>query len=142
VNAPVVARERGIRVVETSAANGEDYTALMRLRVETRDGAFSLAGAIFGRREPRIVEIDGISIEAIPQGELLVFWNYDRPGLVGSIGTTLGKHSINIGQMQFGREAPGGRAVTVVNVDTPVPPEVMDELRALPNVVSVTSAHL
>ena len=142
VNAPVVARERGIRVVETSAANGEDYTALMRLRVETRDGAFSLAGAIFGRREPRIVEIDGISIEAIPQGELLVFWNYDRPGLVGSIGTTLGKHSINIGQMQFGREAPGGRAVTVVNVDTPVPPEVMDELRGLPNVVSVTSAHL
>ncbi len=142
VNAPVVARERGIRVVETSAANGEDYTALMRLRVETRDGAFSLAGAIFGRREPRIVEIDGISIEAIPRGELLVFWNYDRPGLVGSIGTTLGKHAINIGQMQFGREAPGGRAVTVVNVDTPVPPEVLDELRALPNVVSVTSAHL
>ena len=142
VNAPVVARERGIRVVESSAADGEDYTAFMRLVVETRHGRFTLAGAIFGRREPRIVEIDGIPIEAIPRGDLLVFWNYDRPGLVGSIGTTLGKHAINIGQMQFGREAPGGRAVTVVNVDTPVPPDVLEELRALPNVISVTSARL
>ncbi len=142
VNAPVVARERGIRVVESSAADGEDYTAFMRLVVETRHGRFTLAGAIFGRREPRIVEIDGIPIEAIPRGELLVFWNYDRPGLVGSIGTTLGNHAINIGQMQFGREAPGGRAVTVVNVDTPVPPDVLEELRALPNVISVTSARL
>ncbi len=142
VNAPVVARERGIRVVESSVADGEDYTAFMRLVVETRHGRFTLAGAIFGRREPRIVEIDGIPIEAIPRGELLVFWNYDRPGLVGSIGTTLGKHAINIGQMQFGREAPGGRAVTVVNVDTPVPADVLEELRALPNVISVTSACL
>ncbi len=142
VNAPVLARERGIRVSETTAKNGEDYTAMMRLGVDTAQGRFSLAGAIFGRREPRLVEIDGIPIEAIPQGHLLVFWNYDRPGLVGSIGTTLGRHQINIGQMQFGREAPGGRAVTVVNVDTEVPPEVLEELRALPNVVSVTPARL
>jgi len=142
VNAPVVARERGIRVVETSARSGEDYTALIRLRVETASGAASLAGAIFGKREPRVVEIDGISIEAIPQGHLLVFWNYDRPGLVGSIGTTLGKHAINIGQLAFGREAAGGRAVTVVNVDSPVADAVQEELRQLPNVISVTQASL
>lgn len=142
VNAPVIARERGIRVSETTAKNGEDYSAMMRLAVETAQGRFSLAGAIFGRKEPRIVEIDGIPIEAIPRGHLLVFWNYDRPGLVGSIGTTLGRHAINIGQMQFGREAPGGRAVTVVNVDAPVPEEVLGELKELPNVVSVTAAHL
>ncbi len=142
VNAPVVARERGIRVVETSARAGEDYTALIRLRVETAAGTASLAGAIFGKREPRVVEIDGIGIEAIPQGHLLVFWNYDRPGLVGSIGTTLGKHAINIGQLAFGREAVGGRAVTVVNVDSAVPEAVQEELRQLPNVISVTQAHL
>ncbi|GAB4252896.1 MULTISPECIES: Rossmann-fold NAD(P)-binding domain-containing protein [Deferrisoma] len=142
VNAPVIARERGIRVSETTAKNGEDYSAMMRLAVETAQGRFSLAGAIFGRKEPRIVEIDGIPIEAIPRGHLLVFWNYDRPGLVGSIGTTLGRHAINIGQMQFGREAPGGRAVTVVNVDVPVPAEVLRELKELPNVVSVTAAQL
>lgn len=142
VNAPLVARERGIRVVETTAGDGEDYTALIRLRVATPAGRSSLAGAIFGRREPRVVEIDGIAIEAIPRGHLLVFWNYDRPGLVGSIGATLGKHEINIGQLQFGREAPGGRAITVVNVDSPPADEVLAELRTLPNVISVTRAHL
>lgn len=142
VNAPVVARERGIRVVETLARAGEDYSALIRLRVETDSGTASLAGAIFGKREPRVVEIDGIGIEAIPQGHLLVFWNYDRPGLVGSIGTTLGKHAINIGQLAFGREAVGGRAVTVVNVDSAAGDEVLEELRGLPNVITVTQAHL
>ncbi len=142
VNAPVVAHNRGIRVVESTTTDGEDYTALIRMRVDIAPGQYSLAGAIFGRRNPRIVEIDGIGIEAIPQGHLLVFWNYDRPGLVGSIGTTLGKHDINIGQMQFGREAAGGRAVTVVNVDSAVEDEVLEELRQLPNVISVTSAFL
>ncbi len=142
VNAPVVARTRGIRVKETTASNGEDYTAMIRMRVEITHGTFGLAGAIFGRKEPRLVEIDGISIEAIPRGHLLVFWNYDRPGLVGSIGTSLGNHGINIGQLQFGREAPGGRAVTVVNVDDEVPAAVIEELRSLPNVLSVTQVHL
>jgi len=142
VNAPVVARNRGIRVVETSTANGEDYSALIRLRVDTEPGCYSLAGAIFGKREPRLVELDGISIEAIPQGHLLVFWNYDRPGLVGSIGAALGRHEINIGRLQFGREAPGGRAVTVVNVDSVVDDAVLAELRGLENVISVTPVDL
>jgi D-3-phosphoglycerate dehydrogenase len=142
VNASTLVKERGVRVSETTASNGEDYTALIRLTVETAAGTASLAGAIFGKREPRIVEIDGIAIEAIPKGHVLVFWNWDRPGLVGSIGTALGHHSINIGQLQFGRAEPGGRAVTMVNVDGAVPEPVLDELRALPHVISVTKAFL
>jgi D-3-phosphoglycerate dehydrogenase len=142
VNAPLMAKDMGIRVAETTAVDGEDYTALIRLRVEAAKGKSTLAGAIFGKREPRIVEIDGIAIEAIPRGHLLVFWNWDRPGLVGNIGTSLGKHSINIGQLQFGREAMGGRAVTVVNVDSDVGDEVLAELRGLPDVISVTKAQL
>ncbi len=142
VNAPIVARERGLKVSETTARNGEDYTALIRLKVHAGDRSSTLAGAIFGRREPRIVELDGIAIEAIPTGHLLVFWNWDRPGLVGNIGMTLGRHEINIAQLQFGRESEGGRAVTVVNVDTPVSDEVLQELRQLPNVVSVIRAFL
>jgi D-3-phosphoglycerate dehydrogenase len=102
----------------------------------------TLAGAIFGKREPRIVEIDGIAIEAIPVGHVLVFWNWDRPGLIGGIGTTLGKHGINIGQFQFGREAAGARAVTLLNVDGDVDDAVLAELRTLPNVISVTKAYL
>ncbi|MHB8767059.1 MAG: phosphoglycerate dehydrogenase [Deferrisomatales bacterium] len=142
VNAPVVARERGLRVSETTARNGEDYTALIRLVVHAGGKQHTLAGAIFGRRAPRIVEIDGIGIEAIPQGHLLVLRNWDRPGLVGSIGTTLGQFQINIGQMQFGREAPGGQAITVVNVDSEVSDDVLAALRQLPNVVGVTRASL
>ena len=142
VNAPIVARERGLKVSETTARKGEDYTALIRLKVHAGDRSSTLAGAIFGRREPRIVELDGIAIEAIPTGHLLVFWNWDRPGLVGNIGMTLGRHEINIAQLQFGRESEGGRAVTVVNVDTPVSDEVLQELRQLPNVVSVIRAFL
>jgi D-3-phosphoglycerate dehydrogenase len=142
VNAPVVARERGIRVGETTTSNGEDYAALIRLRVGADTGESTLSGAIFGRREPRLVEIDGIAIEVILKGQLLVFRNHDRPGLVGSIGITLGKHAINIGQMQFGRETPGGLAVTAVNVDSAADNEVLTELRQLPNVISVTQASL
>lgn len=142
VNAPVAAREKGLKVTESTAKNGEDYTALIRLRVERAQGRATLAGAIFGKREPRIVEIDGIGIETIPTGHVLVFWNWDKPGLVGSIGTTLGKHQINIGQLQFGRESPGGKAVTVVNVDSAVDESVLAELRALPHVISVTKAYL
>ncbi|MBI5016698.1 MAG: phosphoglycerate dehydrogenase [Deltaproteobacteria bacterium] len=142
VNAPVAARERGLKVTESTARNGEDYTALIRLKVEAARGTSTLAGAIFGRREPRIVEIDDIGIEAIPRGHVLVFWNWDKPGLVGSIGTTLGRHSVNIGQLQFGRESAGGKAVTMVNVDSAVDDATLAELRGLPHVISVTKAYL
>lgn len=142
VNAPMIARERGLRVAETTAADGEDYTAMIRLKIQTSTGSSSLAGAIFGKNEPRLVEMDGIAIEAVLNGHLLIFRNNDRPGLVGSIGTCLADNGINIGQMQFGRETPGGDAVTVVNVDTPASSEVLTKLRNLPNVKSVCTAFL
>lgn len=142
VNAPVAARERGIKIKETTASNGEDYTSLIRIRVDAEKGGMSLAGAIFGKREPRIVEIDSIAIEAIPQGNILVLNNYDKPGLVGSIGTTLGDNKINIGQLQFGRDEPGGRAITVVNVDSDPDQKTVDALAALPNVISVHKVAL
>jgi D-3-phosphoglycerate dehydrogenase len=142
VNAPLVARERGIRVKETISGDGENYTSLIRMRVEAEKGGISLAGAIFGKRDARIVEIDGIAIEAIPKGNLLILWNFDKPGLVGNIGTTLGKNGVNIGQLQFGRDEPGGRAVTVINVDSTPDDKTLADLGALPNVTSVHTAQL
>jgi len=142
VNAPVLARERGIRVGKTTQADGKDYSSLIRLRVETARGSASLAGAIFGHREPRIVEIDGIRIEAVPKGNLLVFWNKDQPGFVGGVGTILGRHSINIGQMHIGRKEAGTRAVTVVNIDTPVDETVLRKLRTWGAALSVTRVTL
>jgi len=142
VNASVTARERSISVKETTSGDGEDYTSLIRLKVEAEKGTRSVAGAIFGRNEPRIVEIDGIAVEAIPHGNILILWNYDRPGLVGAIGTTLGNNEINIGQLQFGRDEPGGRAVTVINVDSTVNDKTINDLQALENVVSVHTVVL
>lgn len=142
VNAPIWARERGIRVMETTKVDGEDYSSLIRVIVESSRGKNILAGAIFHDREPRLVEIDGLAIEALPHGHLLIISNWDKPGIVGNVGTTLGKHSINIGQFQFGRESIGGRAVTVVNIDSEPSEKVLAELRGLPNILSVTKAYL
>ena len=142
INAPVWARERGIKVVETTKSDGEDYASLIRLTVTAKKGTGSLAGAIFHEREPRIVEIDSMAIEAIPSGHMLIFKNLDKPGIVGSIGMTLGSHGINIGQFQFGRESPGGRAVTMVNVDSDVGGKALAELQSLPNITSVMKAFL
>lgn len=142
VNASLAARERNISIKETVSGESEDYASLIRLKIESGKGGGSVAGAIFGKREPRLVEIDGIGVEAIPRGNLLILRNFDRPGLVGSIGTTLGKHGINIGQLQFGRDKPGGHSVTVINVDTAPAENVLKELSELPNVISVTKVHL
>jgi D-3-phosphoglycerate dehydrogenase len=142
VNAPVTAKERGIKVQETVCTEGEDYTSLIRITIEAKSGGRTIAGAIFGKSEPRIVEIDSIAIEAIPKGNLLVLWNNDRPGLVGSIGTVLGDNEINIGQLQFGRNTPGGQAITVINIDSAPDEKTLAELAELPNVTGVHTANL
>jgi two-component system NtrC family sensor kinase len=141
-SAAAAAQARGIRVTETISPGPEDHDSFMRLRVETGTGSASLAGAIFGRVEPRVVEVDGVKVEALPQGHLLVFWAHDRPGLVGGIGSVLAAHGINIRQMRSGCEAPGGRAVAVFNVDSPVGAEVLEELGGLSDLISIARATL
>ncbi len=142
VNAPLTARERGIVVKETISGESEDYASLIRLKISSQKGGMSVAGAIFGKREPRIVEIDQIGVEAIPKGNLLILRNYDKPGLVGSIGTTLGENGINIGQLQFGRDKPGGHSITVINVDSSPDEVILKKLADLPNVINVTKVIL
>jgi D-3-phosphoglycerate dehydrogenase len=139
VNAPFLAAERGIQVRETTSNVPGDFTNLIAATIETDEGKRSVAGTLFGKRDARIVEIDGYMVEAIPQGNMLVLFNYDRPGLIGAIGTLLGRHKINIARMTFGRREAGGDAITVLNVDSPVPPAVLKEVAKIEN---VTSAHL
>jgi D-3-phosphoglycerate dehydrogenase len=88
------------------------------------------------------VELNGLDVEIVPSEHMLFFSNNDKPGLIGSIGTTLGQHHINIAGMQFGREKPGGNAVSILRVDSPVDDELLSELKNLPNVVSVKSVRL
>ncbi|MFQ5829556.1 MAG: phosphoglycerate dehydrogenase [Candidatus Methylomirabilia bacterium] len=142
VNAPHVARSRGIRVVEASTARSEGYASLISAELSTDKGTWRVAGTAFHKREPRIVRIDGYSLEAVPAGWMLVFSNLDVPGVIGRIGTLFGRHRINIAGMQLGRERPGGRAVSILNLDDPVPDAVMAELRAMPDIVSAKLVKL
>lgn len=137
VNALALAKGRSIRVIESKVMEEADYTSLITVAVRSDRGTSEVAGTLFSHREPRVVRIDEFRLEAIPEGHLLIFSNLDVPGVIGTIGTLLGKHQVNIAGMQLGRERPGGRAVSVVNVDTPVPAHVMEEIRRLPNIVFV-----
>jgi len=110
---------------------------MFALKVTTDEGVSEISGTIFGKEEPRFVKINGVSIDVIPQGFLLVSENYDRPGFIGSMTSLLGKHNVNIGLMHLGRKSIGGRAIVFINVDSPVSQEAIDEISRLPDIISV-----
>jgi D-3-phosphoglycerate dehydrogenase / 2-oxoglutarate reductase len=142
VNAPFVAKDRGIEVKEVKSSDAGDYPSLIRVSTQSGKKKFMLAGALFVKRDPRIVQIDNYTLEVVPEGDMLVLMNNDKPGVIGNVGTLIGENNINIARMQFGRERPGGKAISVVSVDTMPSKKVMDKLRALPNVLSVTHVKL
>ena len=142
VNAPFLARERGIRVVERQQQDPEDYASLIEVEVGTESQRAQVAGTLFGRDDARIVSIDGFAIEAVPEGHMLLFSNQDTPGVIGRIGTIFGNAGINIAGFRLGRTALHGTAVCVVNVDSTIPPEVMDDIRDIPNLLYVKTVNL
>jgi D-3-phosphoglycerate dehydrogenase len=135
VNAMTVARRRGIRVVERRVSEGGDFASLISVGLRTDRGESVVAGTLFSQRDPRLVRINEFRLEAVPEGYLLVFSNQDVPGVIGRIGTLLGQNQVNIAGMQLGRERPGGRAVSVVNVDGPIPERVLAQIRQFPDIV-------
>jgi D-3-phosphoglycerate dehydrogenase len=101
-----------------------------------------VCGTLFGRTDPRIIRVDNFPVEIIPEGTMLFMFNNDKPGVIGSIGTLMGKSKINIARMHFGREEAGGRAISVVNVDSPITPDILEKIRKLPNILSVRVVEL
>jgi D-3-phosphoglycerate dehydrogenase len=142
VNASVIAKERGIKVTESRSMEAEDFTNLITIHVTASQDSSTVSGTIFGKQEPRIVRINRFRLEAVPEGHLLLIYNDDRPGAIGSIGTVLGQHNINIARMHVGRETKGDRNMIFLDTDAPAPPETLEELRALPTVKSVTRLEL
>jgi D-3-phosphoglycerate dehydrogenase len=142
INAPFVARERGIRVVETRSSEVKDYKSMISVTVKTAKETMLAAGAIFGRQEPRIVRINKFMVEAIPEGRMLVLYNNDKPGVIGNIGTTLGQNGVNIARLHLSREQVDGQAMVVLGTDSVVSPELLDKLRKLPNMISVTELEM
>ena len=137
VNALFIAKERGIEVKETKSADAGDYQSMVAMQIRAKDRESYIAGTLFSKKDPRIIAVDGFKIEIVPEGELLFIYNNDKPGVIGNIGTLLGKNKINIARMQFGREAPGGRAISVVTIDSPATPGIIEDIKRLPNVLSL-----
>ncbi len=141
VNAPVVARERGIKIVESKTNRAGDFASSITVRVKTKDKEMEVEGAIFGSNNPRIVKVDSFYLEAVPEGYILILHNRDVPGVVGAVGTLLGQRGINIGGMELGRQK-GGKAISFIHVDNAIPKETLQELRNLPNIVSAQLVKL
>ncbi|MFQ5699531.1 MAG: phosphoglycerate dehydrogenase [Myxococcota bacterium] len=131
VNAPVLAQQRGIRVIESKAAQPEDFVSLVTVRLRCGAETFRVSGAIFGRTQPRIVRVENYLLEAIPEGSMLLIENEDHPGVVGSVGGVLGELGINIARMQLGLRPGGTTALQLLNVE-PAPDSVaLERLRAI-----------
>lgn len=137
VNAPFLAKERGLDVREVRHDREGVYHTLVRVTVSTAQGERSVAGTLFGNADPRLVEIFGIGIEADLDGDMLYIVNSDAPGFIGSIGTLLGQAQINIGTFHLGRRQAGGEAVLLLSVDSPVSAEVLQQASTLPGVRTI-----
>jgi len=142
VNAPVVARERGIKIVESKSSRASDYASSITVRVKTKNKELEVQGALFGNNNLRIVKIDDFYLEAVPEGYILILHNRDVPGVVGAVGTLLGKHQINIAAMELGREKVGGMAISLFHVDDAIPKETLNALRSLPHIVTAQLVKL
>jgi D-3-phosphoglycerate dehydrogenase len=130
VNAPIMAKDRGIKVLETTSSTSEDFVNLITVKAITSAGTSTVSGTIIGRNDPRIVKIDDFRLELVPEGHILLIYNDDKPGAIGTIGTILGSHAINIGRMQVGQDLAGQSNIVFCQTDTQVPPDVVEELRA------------
>ena len=135
VNAPVIARERNIDVTEIKQERATDYQTLIRLTIETEKRKRSFSGTLFGGDKPRIVDVNGISIEAELGPNILYVHNKDKPGFIGNLGRTLGDAGVNIATFHLGRAKAGADAIALVNVDQPVTDEIIKKVRAIPHVV-------
>ncbi len=142
INAPVFAKDRGIKVTEISRADAENYIQLIRVTVTTTEKTTTLSGTIFGKNDTRVVQIDNFRLEMVPHGHSVIIHNQDRPGAIGSIGMTLGNNNINIGKMQVGQDKEGDRNIIFLRTDTRIPDDVVEQLRALPLVNRVIPLEL
>jgi D-3-phosphoglycerate dehydrogenase / 2-oxoglutarate reductase len=136
VNAPAIARERGIKVVEAKTTQSKGFLNQVTVTVDSAKGTSIVAGAVFGRSVIRLVRINDFFLDANPEGFILMLHNRDVPGVVGAVGRLLGQANINIARLELGREHVGGMAISLIHVDEPIPDAVLAQLRTQPNIVS------
>ena len=134
VNAPMIAKDRGIRVVESKTSHSDDFTNLLLVRVKTTEGENILAGTVFGKQEPRLVRFNNFRLEALPVGPMLFVYNKNVPGVIGALGTTIGNGGVNISRMTVGNEAEQGRNVILLNTDKLIEKDLLQKVKDLPEI--------
>jgi (S)-sulfolactate dehydrogenase len=142
VSAPAIAKERGITLKEVRSAAHQDYASLVTVTLRGQGGSVLVAGTVYGRREARLVRMDGFRLEAMPDGDVVLCENDDAPGVVGNLGTALGAAGVNIARISLSRLEDRSRAFAFLNVDQAPGPEVLDRVRALPHVRTVRVIRL
>ena len=142
VNAPVIAKSRGIEVVESKSPEGGDYAALLTVSVTTDKGVNQISGTLFGAKDIRIVEMGGFPVDISPTGIMLISPHTDKPGIIGQVGTILGNESINIASMHVGRKDAGRNALMVLSVDSEVPAAIVEKIAGIPGIDSVKQVRL
>jgi D-3-phosphoglycerate dehydrogenase len=143
VNVRTMAQSLGLLVEEIKSNEETDFNEWLHVAAHSKEHKVSAGGTFFGKRnEPRIVRMNGLPVEVVPSGILLLLTNRDRPGMVGYIGSLIGKHQVNIASMSLSREKLGGHALTVLNLDSVPPAELLDELKKDPDLSNVRVAKL
>jgi D-3-phosphoglycerate dehydrogenase len=138
VNAPFVAKERGIEIVESKSKESKDFANLITLTIKTEKETRKIGGTVFAGVGDRLVTIDGFRVDAVPDGYMLILQNIDKPGMIGKVGTFLGQHNINIAAMDVGRVKIGEKAVMVLNVDNPISDKILQEFTLISGIFGAT----
>ena len=130
-------KERGIMLRESKSAQEGEFVNLIQLEIKTDKESKNVCGTLSSNLQPRIVKIDDYYLELYPIGEMVFIRNWDKPGLIGSLGSLMGNNGINIAAMTFGRDKPGGQAISILNVDSQVGVEIQEEIKKLENILTV-----
>jgi D-3-phosphoglycerate dehydrogenase len=142
VNAPFIAKERGVEVQESKSSEVHEYTSTIQVRVTSENGTRKVTGSIFGKGDSRIVQFDEYNMEAVLSKNMLVLKNMDVPGVIGNLGNVLGKNNLNIAGFHLGRQKTEGKAIAIINIDSPPTTEALRELRNTSHILSVDSVTL
>lgn len=143
VNARILAKERGIEITETRSKDTHDFTSTIAVQVETDKEKREIVGTLIGKkRDPYVVSVFGYHTDFLPQGHLLVFTHKDEPGIVGRMGSILGDAKVNIAALHMGRDELGGEAVSILNVDSEVPEDLLEKLTQTAKIKTIKSVNL
>jgi D-3-phosphoglycerate dehydrogenase len=134
VSAPTVAKDRSIVIEELTPEAAGDYDSLVTVTVTTERQSRHVSGTVFADGRPRIVNIKGIRMDAEFGASMIYITNLDKPGFIGKFSSVLGDAGINIATFHVGRNAPGGNAIALIEIDGELPADVLAKVRALPQV--------